>query len=230
MRNSSRKKHNRRTAKEINRQYICPYKNCQKVYGSEGSLNLHIKIKHNGGNKTDREKLAKTIIMAHMKGHLCQVIDQIDLNLPPGTISKAAKKYGLTGQVEHQVLQQIYQRMQNKQEDALERIKMIPEDHQPQPGLMADLDEVDDCDGNLVMNGTLNANLDNFYTYGGAVTYGATDDLGFKAADKPVHVHDLQATLLHLLGLDHERLTFRHSGRDFRLTDVHGRVITDWVA
>lgn len=96
-----RKKHNRRTAKEINRQYICPYKNCQKVYGSEGSLNLHIKIKHNGGNKTDREKLAKTIIMAHMKGHLCQVIDQINLNLPPGTISKAAKKFGLTGQVEH---------------------------------------------------------------------------------------------------------------------------------
>ena len=109
--NHHRKKHNRRTAKEINRQYICPYKNCQKVYGSEGSLNLHIKIKHNGGNKTDREKLAKTIIIAHMKGHLCQVIDQIDLNLPPGAISKAAKKFGLTGQVEHQVLQQIYQRL-----------------------------------------------------------------------------------------------------------------------
>ena len=108
LKNSNRKKHNRRTAKEINRQYICPYKNCQKIYGSEGSLNLHIKIKHNGGNKTDREKLAKTIIMAHMKGQLCQVIDQIDLNLPPGTITKAAKKYGLTGQVEHQVLQQIY--------------------------------------------------------------------------------------------------------------------------
>ena len=122
---NNRKKHNRRTAKEINRQYICPYKNCQKVYGSEGSLNLHIKIKHNGGNKTDREKLAKTIIMAHIKGHLCQVIDQIDLNLPPGTISKAAKKFGLTGQVEHQVLQQIYQRLQNKQENALERIKAI---------------------------------------------------------------------------------------------------------
>ena len=65
--------------------------------------------------------------MAHMKGHLCQVIDQIDLNLPPGTISKAAKKYGLTGQVEHQVLQQIYQRLQNKQEDALQRINMIPD-------------------------------------------------------------------------------------------------------
>ena len=100
-RSQSRKKHNRRTAKEINRQYICPYKNCSKYYGSEGSLNLHIKIKHNGGNKTDRERLAKTIILAHMKGHLCQVIDQIDLNLPPGTISRAAKKFGLTGQVEH---------------------------------------------------------------------------------------------------------------------------------
>ena len=114
-RGNSRKKHNRRTAKEINRQYICPYKNCLKIYGSEGSLNLHIKIKHNGGTKTDRDRLAKTIIMAHMKGQLCQVIDQIDLNLPPGTITKAAKKYGLSGQVEHQVLQQIYQRMQSKQ-------------------------------------------------------------------------------------------------------------------
>jgi len=64
---------------------------------------------------------------------------------------------------------------------------------------------------------------------GGAV-YGATDDFGFKAVDKPVHVHDLQATMLHLLGLDHTKLTYRHSGRDFRLTDVHGHVITDWLA
>jgi len=60
--------------------------------------------------------------------------------------------------------------------------------------------------------------------------HGATDELGFKAVEKPVHVHDLQATMLHLLGLDHTRLTYRHSGRDFRLTDVHGRVITDWLA
>jgi len=60
--------------------------------------------------------------------------------------------------------------------------------------------------------------------------YGATDELGFKAVEKPVHVHDLQATMLHLLGLDHTKLTYRHSGRDFRLTDVHGRVIADWVA
>jgi hypothetical protein len=60
--------------------------------------------------------------------------------------------------------------------------------------------------------------------------YGATDELGFKAVEKPVHVYDLQATMLHLLGLDHTKLTYRHSGRDFRLTDVHGRVITDWLA
>jgi hypothetical protein len=49
-------------------------------------------------------------------------------------------------------------------------------------------------------------------------------------ADKPVHVHDLNATILHLLGLDHERLTFRYQGRDFRLTDVHGQVVRDLLA
>ena len=64
----------------------------------------------------------------------------------------------------------------------------------------------------------------------GGSTYGATDEFGFKAVDKPVHVHDLHATLLHLLGLDHTRLTFRHAGRDFRLTDVHGRVIDEFLA
>jgi hypothetical protein len=64
----------------------------------------------------------------------------------------------------------------------------------------------------------------------GGTVHGATDEFGFKAVEKPVHVHDLQATMLHLLGLDHTRLTFRHSGRDFRLTDVHGKVITDWLA
>ncbi|MFM9009995.1 MAG: DUF1501 domain-containing protein [Planctomycetota bacterium] len=64
----------------------------------------------------------------------------------------------------------------------------------------------------------------------GGMAYGATDDFGFKAVEQRVHVHDLQATMLHLLGLDHTRLTYRHSGRDFRLTDVHGRVITDWLA
>ena len=57
------------------------------------------------------------------------------------------------------------------------------------------------------------------------VTYGRTDELGFNVAENPVHVHDLNATVLHLLGLDHERLTFRYQGRDFRLTDVHGSVV-----
>ncbi|MFM8579518.1 MAG: DUF1501 domain-containing protein [Planctomycetaceae bacterium] len=64
----------------------------------------------------------------------------------------------------------------------------------------------------------------------GGTVYGATDEFGFKAVEKPVHVHDLQATMLHLLGLDHTRLTYRHSGRDFRLTDVHGRVVGDFLA
>jgi hypothetical protein len=60
--------------------------------------------------------------------------------------------------------------------------------------------------------------------------YGATDELGYDVAEKPVHVHDLHATILHLMGLDHERLTYRYSGRDFRLTDVHGKVVTKILA
>ena len=59
---------------------------------------------------------------------------------------------------------------------------------------------------------------------------GATDPFGFQAAENPVHVHDLQATILHLLGFDHETLTYRYSGRDFRLTDVHGEVVRDILA
>ncbi|MFT5129114.1 MAG: hypothetical protein ACI8W8_002734 [Rhodothermales bacterium] len=59
------------------------------------------------------------------------------------------------------------------------------------------------------------------------VSYGATDDWGYKAVDKPLQIHDLHATMLHLLGLDHEELTYRFSGRDIRLTDVHGQVIDD---
>ena len=62
------------------------------------------------------------------------------------------------------------------------------------------------------------------------VVHGATDDLGFHVVENPVHVHDLQATILHLLGFDHERLTFRHSGRDFRLTDVSGQVVRPILA
>lgn len=64
----------------------------------------------------------------------------------------------------------------------------------------------------------------------GGTTYGATDEFGFKAVDKPTSVHDLHATMLHLLGFDHEKLTYRYAGRDFRLTDVHGQVLTDILA
>jgi len=59
------------------------------------------------------------------------------------------------------------------------------------------------------------------------VTYGATDDWGYKAVDKPLQIHDLHATILHLLGIDHEELTYRFSGRDIRLTDVHGKITED---
>ena len=64
----------------------------------------------------------------------------------------------------------------------------------------------------------------------GGITYGETDELGFHVARDEVHVHDLQATILHCLGLDHERLTFRYQGRDFRLTDVHGHVVKGILA
>ena len=59
----------------------------------------------------------------------------------------------------------------------------------------------------------------------GGLRYGATDDYGYYAAENKVHVHDLHATILHLLGLNHERLTYRYGGRDFRLTDVHGEIV-----
>jgi hypothetical protein len=64
----------------------------------------------------------------------------------------------------------------------------------------------------------------------GGHVHGATDEFGFAAVEDRVHVHDLHATLLHLLGFDHERLTYRHAGRDFRLTDVHGHVVKDILA
>lgn len=62
------------------------------------------------------------------------------------------------------------------------------------------------------------------------MSYGETDELGYHIVDKPVHVHDMQATILHCLGLDHERLTYLHAGRHFRLTDVHGHVVKDILA
>ena len=62
------------------------------------------------------------------------------------------------------------------------------------------------------------------------MTFGSSDELGFDVGSNPVHPHDLQATILHLLGLDHTRLTYRYQGRDFRLTDVHGNVIQEILA
>ncbi|MCX7700843.1 MAG: DUF1501 domain-containing protein, partial [Gemmataceae bacterium] len=62
------------------------------------------------------------------------------------------------------------------------------------------------------------------------LAYGATDEFGFAAVEKKVHVHDLHATILHLLGIDHKRLTVRWGGRDMRLTDVHGEVLTRILA
>jgi arylsulfatase A-like enzyme len=64
----------------------------------------------------------------------------------------------------------------------------------------------------------------------GGATYGNTDEFGFKAVENPVHIHDLHATVLHALGLDHTKLTYRYSGRDFRLTDVAGNVVHDILA
>jgi hypothetical protein len=64
----------------------------------------------------------------------------------------------------------------------------------------------------------------------GGTAYGSTDEFGFQAEENPVHVHDLHATILHLLGFDHESFTYRHAGRDFRLTDVSGKVVQDIIA
>ncbi|QDT90395.1 DUF1501 domain-containing protein [Gimesia algae] len=64
----------------------------------------------------------------------------------------------------------------------------------------------------------------------GGYVHGATDETGFAASENKVHVHDLHATMLHLLGIDHERLTYRYAGRDFRLTDVHGHVVKDIIS
>ena len=64
----------------------------------------------------------------------------------------------------------------------------------------------------------------------GGVTYGQTDDFSYNIAENPVDVHDLHATILHLLGIDHQRLTYRFQGRYFRLTDVHGQIVRELLA
>jgi arylsulfatase A-like enzyme len=61
----------------------------------------------------------------------------------------------------------------------------------------------------------------------GGMTYGETDEFGFRSVHNKVHVHDLHATMLHMMGFDHEKLTYRHAGRDYRLTDVSGEVVHD---
>lgn len=90
---SGRKKHNRRCANNIERKFTCPYTKCDKYYGSEGSLNLHIKIKHNGGNKTDREKIAKSIVFAKANG--MSLPEVLEVNLPPGSVERAASLVGV---------------------------------------------------------------------------------------------------------------------------------------
>jgi hypothetical protein len=81
-----------------------------------------------------------------------------------------------------------------------------------------------------------NHHIDTFTMWfaGGGVkagtVYGKTDELGFNASEDRAHVHDLHATMLHLLGIDHKKLTFRFQGRDFRLTDVHGEVLKGMLA
>ena len=64
----------------------------------------------------------------------------------------------------------------------------------------------------------------------GGVTYGASDEWSFRVATRPTYCYDVHATVLHLLGIDHEKLTFRYSGRDFRLTDVHGKLVKPILA
>ncbi len=93
---NGRKRHNRRCADEIAKGFACPYEMCEKVYGSEGSLNLHIKLKHNGGNKTDREKIAKSLVYAKASGINLPTETLTQLNLPPGIIYSAATQVGVS--------------------------------------------------------------------------------------------------------------------------------------
>eukprot|EP01017_Pseudomicrothorax_dubius_P041361 TRINITY_DN6609_c0_g1_i2.p1 TRINITY_DN6609_c0_g1~~TRINITY_DN6609_c0_g1_i2.p1 ORF type:complete len:183 (+),score=46.78 TRINITY_DN6609_c0_g1_i2:119-667(+) len=84
------KKKNRRTAAEIEKVFHCPYEKCAKSYGSDVSLNLHIKLKHNGGNKTEREKQARKLIISKMRGETLP--DDIHINFPPGYLDKIQEK------------------------------------------------------------------------------------------------------------------------------------------
>ena len=107
----------RKTTKELVDQFTCPYDICGKTYGCETSLNLHIQIKHNGGSKGERYQLAQKIIIAYIRGTLDKIVDEINLNLPPGDLSKVAKYFGLPEKTESKALQQIYQLLKMKQHD-----------------------------------------------------------------------------------------------------------------
>lgn len=95
---SGRRVHDRKKMNELQRDQMCPYGNCGKYYATEGSLNLHIKLKHNGGNKTDREKLAKSLVYCKAKG--INIPDQLEVNLPPGIVKKAAQQIALISDIE----------------------------------------------------------------------------------------------------------------------------------
>ena len=84
----------RKTRAELNCDFECPYSSCDKAYASEGSLNLHIKRKHNGGNKTDREKIAKSLLIFEAKG--VRIDKELAVNLPPGIIRKVAEQIETT--------------------------------------------------------------------------------------------------------------------------------------
>ncbi|MBX9584331.1 MAG: DUF1501 domain-containing protein [Gemmataceae bacterium] len=131
---------------------------------------------------------------------------------------------------------------------AVEHKKLAAEIDRPIAALLADLKRLGMLDSTLVIWGgefgrtpTSEGTGRDHNPYGfsvwlagggikGGTVYGATDEFGFKAVENPASVHDLHATILHLLGFDHEKLTYRYAGRDFRLTDVHGHVLHDIVA
>ncbi len=128
---SGRKKHNRRCANDIERQFKCPYPKCEKYYGSEGSLNLHIKIKHNGGNKTDREKIAKSIVFAKANG--LSLPENMDLNLPPGSVERAASQVGI--QLDRECLSKLEEDLLTKNEMNAKHMKELEMMKNQQPGL-----------------------------------------------------------------------------------------------
>lgn len=109
---SGRKRHFRRCNNQIRKQYICPYGMCGKNYGSEGSLNLHMKIKHQAGSKTEREKFARDVVLALKEGSsLSDEQKESLLSLPPGLLEQQASELDfLTDLVNHPVFLQINRR------------------------------------------------------------------------------------------------------------------------